>query len=195
MFPKCECGNFTFAGPNKDRGHCGLRKCTKPRPPKPKVYYYIPISGRLRKLLKSEVFRKFFEYERHRHVEENIITDVYDGQNWKNFKNLINVGENLIGLEVSWDGTNLWEKNSDSVWPIFCSILNFPPTLRNKLHCGSFLLGITDKDYCIWDAIVNEMLDLWVNGIVVQGIKYRVAIVRVVLDGRGMETLLKVQGK
>ena len=57
------------------------------------------------------------------------------------------------------------------------------------------MLGITDKDYCIWDAIVNEMLDLWVNGIVVQGIKYRVAIVRVVLDGRGMETLLKVQGK
>jgi hypothetical protein len=50
-------------------------------------------------------------------------------------------------------------------------------------------LALDDGDYCIWDAIIKELQDLWLNGIWVNGIKWRVAVLRVTLDGRGLEYL------
>jgi hypothetical protein len=56
------------------------------------------------------------------------------------------------------------------------------------------LLAFDDGDNCVWDELVKESQDLWINGIIVKGIKYRVAITRVPLDGRGFEQLTRASG-
>jgi hypothetical protein len=45
------------------------------------------------------------------------------------------------------------------------------------------LLASDDDDNCVWDELVKESQDLWINGIIVKGIKYRVAITGLPLDG------------
>jgi hypothetical protein len=45
------------------------------------------------------------------------------------------------------------------------------------------LCALDDGDNCVWDELVKESQDLWINGIIVKRIKYRVAITRVPLDG------------
>jgi hypothetical protein len=46
----------------------------------------------------------------------------------------------------------------------------------------------------VWDAVVSEFLDLWNHGVNIDGNIYRVAITRVILDGRGLEHLTKTSG-
>jgi hypothetical protein len=45
------------------------------------------------------------------------------------------------------------------------------------------LCALDDGDNCVWAELVKESQDLWINGIIVKGIRYRVAITRVTLDG------------
>jgi hypothetical protein len=56
------------------------------------------------------------------------------------------------------------------------------------------LLAFDDGDNCVWDELVKESQDLWINVIIVKGIKYRVAVTRVTLDGRGFEQLTRASG-
>jgi hypothetical protein len=60
--------------------------------------------------------------------------------------------------------------------------------------CEMHLLAFDDGDNCVWDELVKESQDLWINGIIVKGIKYRVAITGVTLDGRGFEQLTRASG-
>jgi hypothetical protein len=192
-FPKCQCGMFTFAGDNRNQERCNKCNVEKVRKGYP-VYHYLPFAPRLSQLLRCKLTRKFFNYEEHREVEENIITDIFDGTNWKRFKQMMGDKEKLIGLEMSWDGVNPFDNRKDSMWPVFLSILNFPSTLRSQIHCGLHMVAIDDGGYCVFDALVKEFNDLWRNGIVVNGERWRVAIIRFVCDGKGLEKFTKTQG-
>jgi hypothetical protein len=143
--------------------------------------------------MKSPLLKYLFKYEEHREKDERIISDIYDGSNWKYFSSLMRPTDYFIGLELSWDGFQP-DDNAKSIWPLFYSILNYPPCLRGKIHYGLHLLAIDDGKDPVWDAVVSEFLDLWNHGVNIDGNIYRVAITRVILDGRGLEHLTKTSG-
>jgi hypothetical protein len=108
---------------------------------------------------------------------------------------MMGMNEKLIGLELSWDGANPFNNGTKEMWPVFVSILNFPSTLRNQMHSGMHLIAVDDGSQSVWDAIVKELIDLWNNGIKFNEITYKVAVLRVVLDGRGLEKLTRTSGQ
>jgi hypothetical protein len=194
MIQYCEDGCTIFSGPLRNLRSCPI--CHKEKSAS-MVYYYLPFKDRLESLLNSKMYQKLFNYEKLRDRKPNKITDIYDGSNWKHFESLLHSDERLIGLEICWDGTTPFQyssANNESLWPILCSILNFPSTLRGKIHIGLHMLGVNYGAYSIWDSIVEEFNDLWINGIIVGDIKYRIAIIRVTLDGKGLQTLTKTSG-
>jgi hypothetical protein len=103
-----------------------------------------------------------------------------------NFQINMNPNVNLIGLEVYRDGTTPFKRTTDQFGLSFVPFLTF----HQHYHCGK-ILAFDDGD-SVWDELVTQ--DLWINGIIVKGIKYRVAITGVTLDGRGFEQRTRASG-
>jgi hypothetical protein len=192
IFQKCLCGDFCFTGEHVNDQNC--QKCRSPRLTKNPVFYYLPFGPRLKALLDCKVIKKLFNFPKYRHVEKDYISDIFDGYNWQDFHSMMSGGESLIGLELSWDGVRSFDKGKQSMWPIFISILNFPSILRSKIHVGMHLLAMDDGGYCSFEPLIIEFQDLWRNGISYNGVLYRVAILRVLCDGRGLEKMTKTSG-
>jgi hypothetical protein len=186
---KCPCGFHTYTG---DRVICP--KCQISKNVKSEVFYFLPFKPRLRKLLESKLLPKIFDFNEYRSKDPNIISDVYDGSIWQLFESRMEINERLIGVELSWDGTNPFIHGTKSIWPVFCSILNFPSNVRGIMHSGMHMIALDTGDQAVWDPIVEEFNDLWLNGITLNGVKNRVAILRVTLDGRAFESLTRTSG-
>ena len=62
------------------------------------------------------------------------------------------------------------------------------------MHSGMHLLAIDTGDQAVWDPIVHEFQDLWQHGIQINGVKNRVAILRITLDGRAFESFTRTSG-
>jgi hypothetical protein len=58
---------------------CRKRKLTKFCP----VYYSLPLTPRLKRLLSSRFYFNLLNYQNYRVVDPHVITDVFDGTNWK----------------------------------------------------------------------------------------------------------------
>lgn len=72
-----------------------------------------------------------------------------------------------------------------SIWPLCYSIMNLPPSLRNKVHIGlhiaSFCRGIDASQ----QTLAKELLSLWENPIRVEGVPYYVVVAQLLTDGPG----------
>jgi hypothetical protein len=191
IYKKCTEGCITFAGKYSKALQCG--KCQKVKKDEYQ-YFYLPLADRIQRLIISPLLTKLFHYDEYRCIKDGYVTDIYDGSVWRKFQEKLGHGEKLIGLEVSWDGARPFSKESESFWPIFYSILNFPPVLRGKIHFGLHLLTLDNGDHAVWDAVVSELTDLWNIGFVYNGIRYRIAILRITLDGKGLEYFTKTKG-
>jgi hypothetical protein len=187
---KCPCGYHTYSD---NRAICP--KCQIPKGTNSEAYYYLPCKPRLRTLLESTLLPKLFDFNEYRIKDPNIISDVYDGSIWQLFESRMGTNERLIGVELSWDGTNPFIHGTQTIWPVFCSILNFPSNVRGIMHSGMHMIALDTGDQAVWDPIVEEFHDLWSNGIIINGVKYRVAILRVTLDGRAFESLTRTSGE
>ena len=109
--------------------------------------FYLSVRDRITKLLNSDI-RNFFFYEKFRYKgsDENYVEDIYDGSTYKSFNNSIPSNCRLIFLQVCWDGASMFTfgKSNQEMWPLIYSIVNLPPSLRDKLHigeCTSFYLS------------------------------------------------------
>jgi hypothetical protein len=190
-FFKCQSGCMSFSGVNANRDTCRICGSSKETA---KLYYYLPVSGRLTHLLQSSLLKGLFEYEKFRELNEDMINDVFDGTGWKKFTSKMQEDEIFIGIELCWDGTQPFKYGKESMWPITYCILNFPPVIRGKIHLGLHMLGIDDGDHAIWETVVHEFNTLWLQGLLIDNIRYRVAIVRITMDGRGLEFFTKTEG-
>jgi hypothetical protein len=56
------------------------------------------------------------------------------------------------------------------------------------------MVGLDDGSKAIWQAVVADFLDLWEHGLVVDNNHYVVAIVRVVMDGMGLQDFTETHG-
>ena len=71
--------------------------------------------------------------------------------------------------------------------------MNFPPSLRDKMHIGMHVASFDDGSDAALDVFSSELKFLWENGIVVDDIKYYICCPQIVMDGRGREKFCKVQ--
>jgi hypothetical protein len=130
IYTSCAKGCVSFAGNHRELQFSP--QCNSDRSKSTK-YHYLPCADRICKLMKSPLLKYLFKYEEHREKDERIISDIYDGSNWKYFSSLMRPTDYFIGLELSWDGFQP-DDNAKSIWPLFYSILNYPPCLRGKIH-------------------------------------------------------------
>jgi hypothetical protein len=184
IFERCMAGCVTFAGSRRQCQFCPVCKGRDRS-----NYYHFPLEKRLANVVNSSLLKNLFYYPQHRKPPESndCISDVYDGDTWKKF--IAYYGhDRFIGIEICWDGANPFKSNcGKSIWPVFFSILNLPPPLRGKIHYGLHLLGLDDGTRRVWDAIVKELEDLESRGILIDGHIWPVVIVRITMDGRGLE--------
>lgn len=177
---------------------CGIEQCRCNSIANIKnVIHYFPFADRIKKIFKSKVLYELLGYPDLRPKKNGVIQDVYDGSLWRNFQQKLNKEEKLIALELSWDGAKLFNRSesSNSFWPVMVSILNFPPVLRDKLHYGMHLLAIGKKeDDIVFEIVVQEFQRLWRDGIDFEGTKYRIAIIRFIMDGPAFEKFTCTQG-
>ena len=96
--------------------------------------FYFPLRQRLEALLQVPVFRKLLEYEfqRPKPRDRNIMSDVYDGQTWKEFLGTPTTPLERIILHFCMDGFAPFQCGSLSMKPAMCSIFSLPPPLRMK---------------------------------------------------------------
>ena len=81
----------------------------------------------------------------------------------------------------------------DSMWPLCYSIMNFPPSLRNKVNLGMHIASFCRGYDVAIEMFAQEMLDLWRNPIVVGGITYYVMVAQIVMDGPARSKFTKCQ--
>jgi len=72
-----------------------------------------------------------------------------------------------ILLTLFYDGMILFERDSDSIWPMLCSVLNCDPSKRSKLGVGLFLnmlhnisVGSGAEQYLVDQILTNELKQL-----------------------------------
>ena len=72
--------------------------------------------------------------------------------------------------------------------------MNLPPSLRHVVHVGMHMAGFDLGAYCSLDIFADELLQLWNEGFIVDGQRYKVFLIEILTDSRGREKLMKVQG-
>ena len=123
-------------------------------------------------------------------------TDVFFGTSYATIKALAGDDVRVIFLQICWDGADMHHnmKAEKSMWPIFYSIMNFPPSLRHVSHVGMHMAGLDLGAYCSLEVFADELEQLWNTGFIVDGQRYKVFLVEILSDSRGREKLMKVQG-
>ena len=123
-------------------------------------------------------------------------TDVYFGRNYDTVAALAGEGVKVIFLQMCWDGADMHNmlKADKSMWPLFYCIMNLPPSLRHVPHVGMHMAGFDLGATCSLDIFADELLQLWDQGFVVDGQRYKVFLIEILTDSRGREKLMKVQG-
>jgi hypothetical protein len=163
--------------------------------PSKRTIYYNSIRSRLLTLLNSDM-KNFFHYPELRppSARGSVYRDVFDGSSWKWFEENKPRGTTLIGIQMSWDGAQVFDTNRHSMWPIFWSILNFPPEFRDKPFIGMHMASIDTCTQASLQILVDELKLLWEEGFYMNGRRYVVALISIICDGRGREKIRKVQG-
>ena len=136
-----------------------------------KVYCWKSIISQLERILQREGFPDLCEHWRSRQVEESVLSDMYDGDIWKNFKwhdgTHFFDQERHYGLILNVDWFQPFKRRSDySVGVIYFALVNLPRSERFKFE-NIFLGGIIPsldsepKLHTFLDPCVDELNALW----------------------------------
>ena len=136
-----------------------------------KVYCWKSIISQLESILQRTGIPELCEQWRTRQVEESVLSDVYDGEVWKNFKwkdgsHFFNL-EHRYGLMLNVDWFQPFKRRSDySVGVIYFVIMNLPWSQRFKFEnviLGGIILSLESepKLHTFLDPCVDELNGLW----------------------------------
>ena len=157
-----------------------------------KVFCYQSLRRSIALLFQQEHFLKAIQLWRKRHVPDNIMGDVYDGNIWQTFtdnngKCFVDDPCNLmVFLNVDW--FQPFTHVTDSVGAMYLSIQNLPRSERYKLE-NVILIGIipgpkepkhTINQYL--SHLVKELKDFW-NGVEILLHNGRSVVVKLALTG------------
>ena len=131
---------------------------------------YFPLKPRLQALLRTPKYRKMCNYEATRQVNPGLISDVYDGDEWKAFMGPATNPVDRVGLQFVIDGIPANTEGSFSFKPGVLMNLSAAPAERGKAEKLLILLVIPTsikdpnaKKYFDF-AATYELNDLFENG-------------------------------
>src|SRR5687768_10295035 len=104
------------------------------------IYPFSTICQQLATLYLQPEFEKLLRHWANRSNFDNILTDIYDGQVWKNFKESDNEGspnffrsevaDFHLGLMLNLDWFQLYDDVTHSIGVIYAAICNLPRDMR-----------------------------------------------------------------
>jgi hypothetical protein len=108
--------------------------------------------------------------------------DILDGENYKNKC----LQENTLNLITYTDGFQVTNNSSIEMWPVICSIIEFPPIIRNSLK-NKIIFGLwcgksKPTSDILFEQFSNQMLDLMQKGI------------DVVVNGKNVKFVINMYG-
>jgi hypothetical protein len=97
-----------------------------------------------------------------------------------------------IFIQICWDGATMFKfVQGPSMWPLCYSIMNFPPSMRNKVNIGLHVASFCNGAEASQQVLAEELLDLWENPIEVDGDRYYVVVAQILMDGPGRSKYTK----
>jgi hypothetical protein len=156
----------------------------------------MPIKDRIRGLLLSDL-KNLFHYEKYRHAisDEEYIDDVFDTPVYMKLKERIRNKDAdgvPIFLQICWDGATMFQfVQGPSMYPTCYSIMNFPPSMRNKVNVGLHVASFCNGCDASQKVLGEELLNLYDNPIVVDGVRYYVMVAQILMDGPGRTAFCK----
>ena len=98
-----------------------------------------------------------------------------------------------IFLQLCWDGATMFNfVKGPSMWPLCYSIMNLPPSLRNKVNIGLHVASFCDGVDASQIVLADELMQLLLKPIEVDGIKYYVLVAQAIFDGPGRTKYMKL---
>lgn len=139
-----------------------------------KTYYYVPIEESIQVLINRPGFESMCEEWRSRATDDNFMSDIYDGNIWKEFTDngfLQTPGNIGIVLNVDWFQPFLHTQYS--VGAVYAAVLNLPREVRfqreNVILCGIIPQFSKSEDgepplNTFLKPLVNELNQAWHDG-------------------------------
>ena len=132
----------------------------------------------------------------HCHIQEGYTEDVYDSPVYTRLKDWLREKDPdgvPIFLQICWDGATMFNfVKGPSMWPLCYSIMNLPPSLRNKVNVGLHVASFCDGAEASQIVLADELMQLIVRPIEVDGIKYYVMVAQALFDGPGRTKYMKL---
>ena len=165
-----------YVGPHETKTVCPYCKetrktsCGRSR----KTFSYSPIIPRLKSYFKNPEMIKRMQYRGDYVSDENIVKDIFDGENYKRLKEeYVTIGgvpqahkffsdKRDIALGLSLDGFCPFKRRKLTCWPLILFNYNLPPDIRFHLHhilCAGSIPGKPKDADSFAYPLINELLD------------------------------------
>ena len=156
--------------------------------------FYFPLRPKMRALLKVKKYHEMCQHEFTRPKNPNLMTDIYDGDMWKQFMGPCTYPNDRIGLLSCGDGIPAFAAGTHSLKPWMHKNMSLPPGVRSKIKYMLLWMllqeNIKPKGQAKYFkfAVDYELYDLHHKGI--DGVK--VKCLTITMDTKGKE---EVSGK
>lgn len=104
-------------------------------------YVYVSLVERLKYCFDKLEFRNQINDWRTRYTEENVMSDIYDGNIWKSWETEYFLNENALAIMINVDWFQPFTRTQDSVGLIYAVICNLPREIR-FLPKNTLILGV-----------------------------------------------------
>jgi hypothetical protein len=154
-------------------------------------FIYTPIARNLDHILSKNMD----DVQRYRvdlaNMDPNIISDV-NNADWRRG---LNNGENILTVNINTDGVSPFNSTKKaSLWPLLLTVNDLPPSIRflkkNVITAGYWMSEIQPVMEVFLRPFINDLNQLYDNGIVVNGVIYKVIVCACCLDSVARAKLL-----
>ena len=153
--------------------------------------FYFPLKPKLSALLQIKKYYEMCQHEFTRPRNADLITDIYDGEAWKEFMGPCHNPNDRIGLVSCGDGIPAFAAGTHSLKPWMHKNMSLPPGVRSKIKYMLLWMLLHEsikpegqRKYFDF-AIDYELKDLYTRGI--HGVK--VKIFTLSMDTKGREEI------
>lgn len=155
------------------------------------MFAVIPIKDQIHQII-SYYHKEILEYKLKFHGGLTNLCDIHDGQLLRDKR-----GQNMISISFTTDGVATAVSNTKrSMWPIAVMVNDLPLNLRfarkNVLLAGLWLKKGDPPMPVFLKSFVIEMKKLFLEGLVVDGIKYKILVSSCILDVPAKSKVLNV---
>ena len=119
-------------------------------------FLYLPIEKQLKDFCQNNGVSKDLDYRCNREKDDDVISDIYDGQMYKSLGNgILTSDRNAMSLSYNCDGVPVFQSSNFSIWPLQAMLkINFLPKRESDM-CSLLAYGL---------VLANQTLQLfWIR--------------------------------